>query len=65
MNWTRSDGTRAWHRWFAWYPGSVMALPNGEVFAWLEWVERQTQNHQGYICHRYRPISVVGERTDD
>jgi hypothetical protein len=51
MKWDRGDGSRDWHRWFAWYP---VRLIGTDTYVWFEWIERQTHNAQGWIIPSYR-----------
>lgn len=51
MKWRFDYGDRPWHRWFAWYPVSIEC---SEMRVWLEWVEKKTDNCQGYLISRYR-----------
>ena len=51
MKWEIDYGNRPWHRWFAWYP---VTLHGTGTRVWLEWVERMTENCQGYLIRRYR-----------
>ncbi len=53
MKWDIDFGNRPWRRWFAWFPVRV-----GNQRVWWEYVERQTTNCQGYICHDYRVVGT-------
>lgn len=51
MRWQIDDGSRPWHRWFAWYP---VQLNGTDTRVWWEWVERRIDNVQGWRIARYR-----------
>ena len=55
MKWNIDFGDRPWRRWFAWYP-IQLSYENSGRRAWLEWVERKTDNVQGYLIRHYRPL---------
>ncbi len=64
MIWKIDFGERDWHHWFAWYPVRL-SFEHQDKRAWLEWIERRTNNYQGYLIHHYRPIAhALGPRNE-
>lgn len=53
MIWNIDFGDRDWHPWFAWYPVQLSHAQRGQR-AWLQWIEKSTENVQGYHIHKYR-----------
>jgi len=60
MKWKIDSGERDWRRWFAWYPVEIgdeaRGLRRAGVRVWWQWVERRTDNVQGYLIHDYREL---------
>jgi hypothetical protein len=57
MKWQIDYGERSWHRWFAWYPVQL-SFKHRDTRVWLEWIEREIINVQGYMIHHYRPLTA-------
>ena len=53
MIWNIDFGDRDWHPWFAWYPVRL-SYEDNDKRVWLEWIERKTENCQGWMIHNYR-----------
>ena len=51
MRWNIGIRERGFHRWFAWFP---VRLRGTNTVVWLEWVERQITDAQGWKITDYR-----------
>ena len=54
MRW--SDGKHKWHRWFAWYPKTIVSRETGEeITIWWEHIARKAVMGNYWAYYVYNP----------
>jgi len=60
MKYLHISPERDWHKWFAWYPVTVIDRTDDndwkEYTVWLDYIERQIDTANGYVFCNYRFI---------